>query len=57
MAPLIKCRILHEPPLETATLERLAQLRSWLAARAPGRNFELAPASSDASFRRYFRAT
>jgi aminoglycoside/choline kinase family phosphotransferase len=38
-------------------LERLAQLRSWLAARAPGRNFELAPASSDASFRRYFRAT
>ncbi len=38
-------------------MDRLDALRSWLADRCPGRAFTLAPASADASFRRYFRAT
>ena len=38
-------------------MHRLEQLRAWLAAALPGQSFELAPASADASFRRYFRAT
>jgi aminoglycoside/choline kinase family phosphotransferase len=38
-------------------LHRLEQLRTWLAATLPGQPFDLAPASADASFRRYFRAT
>ena len=38
-------------------MERLAQLRSWLALRQPGRPFSIQPASADASFRRYFRVT
>ena len=38
-------------------MHRLEQLRAWLAATLPGQSFELAPASADASFRRYFRAT
>lgn len=36
---------------------RLVALRSWLAPIFPGRAFTLAPASEDASFRRYFRAS
>ena len=36
-------------------MERRQQLQSWIAAEFPGRPFELAPASADASFRRYFR--
>ena len=36
---------------------RLALLREWIAAAKPGQPFTLAPASSDASFRRYFRVT
>ena len=32
-------------------------MRSWLAGALPGRRCELTPASADASFRRYFRAT
>ncbi len=36
-------------------MQRLAQLQTWLATRYPGRAFDLAPASADASFRRYFR--
>jgi len=36
--------------------ERFALLERWLAAQSPGREFRLAPASADASFRRYFRA-
>ncbi len=36
-------------------MERLAQLHEWLQGLFPGRHFELAPASADASFRRYFR--
>ena len=35
--------------------ERLELLSRWLAARLPGRALRLAPASADASFRRYFR--
>ena len=35
---------------------RLA-LERWLTAQLPGRRFTLAPASEDASFRRYFRAS
>ena len=38
-------------------MERLVQLRSWLALRQPGRPFSIQPASADASFRRYFRVT
>ncbi|TVO60377.1 aminoglycoside phosphotransferase family protein [Denitromonas ohlonensis] len=36
-------------------MERLAQLKHWLGTRYPGRQIDLAPASADASFRRYFR--
>ena len=36
-------------------MERIEQIRSWLAAQFPDKPFELAPASADASFRRYFR--
>lgn len=36
---------------------RLDALRAWLAAALATRDFTLAPASSDASFRRYFRVT
>jgi hypothetical protein len=39
------------------TMERQQQITDWLAARWPGRQFTLAPASADASFRRYFRVT
>ena len=38
-------------------MERQEQIGTWLAALWPGRGFTLAPASADASFRRYFRAT
>ncbi|NJD36488.1 MAG: aminoglycoside phosphotransferase [Betaproteobacteria bacterium] len=38
-------------------MERQQQIKSWLAGLLPGRRFDLAPASADASFRRYFRAT
>jgi len=34
---------------------RLCALRAWLAAQFPGEALTLAPASADASFRRYFR--
>ncbi|CAN0051398.1 unnamed protein product, partial [Phaeothamnion confervicola] len=36
---------------------RLRLLHDWLESRFAGRAFTLAPASADASFRRYFRAT
>ena len=39
------------------TEDRYALLESWLASVLPGSEFGLAPASSDASFRRYFRLT
>jgi N-acetylmuramate 1-kinase len=38
-------------------LERLAQVQTWLQQVIPGQSFDLAPASSDASFRRYFRVS
>jgi aminoglycoside/choline kinase family phosphotransferase len=41
--------------LGTAHDTRLEALRSWLAERLPDTAFSLDPASSDASFRRYFR--
>jgi aminoglycoside/choline kinase family phosphotransferase len=37
--------------------ERLRLLEQWLRAQFPGRRFTLAPASADASFRRYFRVS
>lgn len=37
--------------------ERLESLRAWLAGPLDGAAFTLAPASADASFRRYFRVT
>jgi aminoglycoside/choline kinase family phosphotransferase len=36
---------------------RRAALEHWLAAQLPGARFSTAPASEDASFRRYFRAS
>lgn len=38
-------------------VERIEQIRGWLAAQCPGQTFNLAPASADASFRRYLRVT
>jgi len=38
-------------------MQRLQQLTQWLHSQFPDSSFELAPASADASFRRYFRAT
>lgn len=38
-------------------MERQKQIRTWLSALWQDRDFALAPASADASFRRYFRAT
>jgi aminoglycoside/choline kinase family phosphotransferase len=38
-------------------MERQEQIRTWLAALWPQRGFSMAPASADASFRRYFRVT
>jgi aminoglycoside/choline kinase family phosphotransferase len=38
-------------------MERQNQIRTWLSSLWTGQTFALAPASADASFRRYFRAT
>jgi aminoglycoside/choline kinase family phosphotransferase len=38
-------------------LDRYALVQDWLTRQLPGSNFSLAPASADASFRRYFRVT
>ena len=38
-------------------MQRLQQLTEWLQRQLPDTPFDLAPASADASFRRYFRAT
>lgn len=38
-------------------MERIEQILGWLAVQFPGRHFKMAPASADASFRRYFRIT
>ena len=38
-------------------MQRQQQLTDWLSSLSPDQPFTLAPASADASFRRYFRAT
>ncbi|TAN71166.1 MAG: aminoglycoside phosphotransferase [Gallionella sp.] len=38
-------------------MQRLQQITQWLHGQFPDKNFTLAPASADASFRRYFRVT
>jgi aminoglycoside/choline kinase family phosphotransferase len=38
-------------------MQRQKQLTDWLSSLYPNQTFTLAPASADASFRRYFRAT
>lgn len=38
-------------------MERQQQIEAWLKQLAPNRTFTLAPASADASFRRYFRVS
>ena len=38
-------------------MERLAQVKTWLEQVIPGQSYDLAPASADASFRRYFRVS
>ena len=38
-------------------MQRQQQLAEWLHSQFPDEAFTLAPASADASFRRYFRAT
>lgn len=38
-------------------MQRQKQLTDWLSGLYPHQNFTIAPASADASFRRYFRAT
>src|SRR5512140_744142 len=38
-------------------MQRQKQLSDWLSGLFPNETFTLAPASADASFRRYFRAT
>lgn len=43
--------------LQASADTRLGQLRTWLAAHIGADAFTLKPASSDASFRRYFRVT
>lgn len=36
-------------------MDRMQQLEDWVRSQLPGKSFTLAPASADASFRRYFR--
>ncbi len=36
-------------------MERLTQIKTWLSDKLKIKNFDITPASSDASFRRYFR--
>ncbi len=38
-------------------MERQQKITEWINRLAPGKKFSLAPASADASFRRYFRAS
>ena len=38
-------------------MQRQQQLNAWLGQVLPGASFTIAPASADASFRRYFRVT
>lgn len=41
--------------LNDAATQRRSELETWIAARFPGTRLSIAPASADASFRRYFR--
>lgn len=43
--------------VDNAPMERLEQIKTWLAGLWAGEEISLAAASADASFRRYFRAT
>jgi hypothetical protein len=43
--------------IEKPDMQRQQQLTVWLQGLLPGETFTLAPASADASFRRYFRAS
>jgi len=52
---VLKCHNSAEFATELVDV-RLDALERWLAAQLPGTAFALAPASEDASFRRYFRA-
>lgn len=52
---MLKCHNSAEFATELVDV-RLDALERWLAAQLPGSAFALAPASEDASFRRYFRA-
>lgn len=42
---------------QTSSMKRQQLLNDWLVSLYPGQAFTLAPASADASFRRYFRAS
>jgi aminoglycoside/choline kinase family phosphotransferase len=46
-----------KPSTDSANDLRREALSAWIAERLPGEAFTLAPASADASFRRYFRVT
>jgi aminoglycoside/choline kinase family phosphotransferase len=60
---LLKSHTFPSPAIATTVTEapagdaRLDALRDWLAQRLDGAPFGLAPASADASFRRYFRVS
>jgi aminoglycoside/choline kinase family phosphotransferase len=45
------------PSLVENPVQRLEQLNRWLKTVSSGQDFELSPASADASFRRYYRIT
>ena len=51
--------MIESPHLEGngITMNRLDQLRLWISVQLNGSDFDLSPASADASFRRYFRVT
>ncbi len=46
-----------EQQMKDRMSHRMRRLSEWVGIQFPGLAFELAPASSDASFRRYFRVT
>ena len=52
---MLECASLAFSRSPTPTMQRSELMQQWLQAVFPGRRYDLAPASSDASFRRYFR--
>ena len=46
-----------ESPNKDRSMQRQKEITAWLETLHPGRSFTLAPASADASFRRYFRVS